>query len=195
MRIGKKRSEGQVLLETNEIIFRGDASLKIPFARMKSVEALDGDLLVRVADELLAFEVGEKAAARWRERILHPKSRVEKLGVQASARVSLVGDFAEDFLEELAELECVLKTSGAFDEAEWIFVLVESAKDLPAVVKLAKRMEGSVGLWVVYPKGRKDITEVAVISAGRKAGLKDVKVVRFSATHTALKFVIPLADR
>jgi len=34
-----------------------------------------------------------------------------------------------------------------------------------------------------------------VLSAGRKAGLKDVKVVGFSATNTALKFVIPLSKR
>ncbi len=195
MRIGKKRSVGKVLLETSEIIFRGDTPLKIPFAKMKSVQALNGDLLVRVGDELLAFEVGEKAAAKWREKILHPKSRVEKLGVKAGARVSLIGDFPKDFLQELAKLKCLIKTSAAIDDAEWIFALVESDKDLPAIAKLAKKMEGSVGLWVIYPKGRKDITEVGVISAGRKTGLKDVKVVGFSATHTALKFVIPLADR
>jgi hypothetical protein len=34
-----------------------------------------------------------------------------------------------------------------------------------------------------------------VISAGRKAGLKDVKVVGFSPRHTALKFVIPVNKR
>jgi hypothetical protein len=195
MRIGKKRSAGKVLLETNELIFRGDTPLKIPFASMKSVEARNGDLLVHVADELLAFEVGEKAAAKWRDKIRHPKSRVQKLGVPAQARVSVIGDFAKDFLQELANLKCLVQSSAAVDDAEWIFVLVESRKDLPAVVKLARKMEGSVGLWVVYPKGRKDITEAGVISTGRKAGLKDVKVVGFSATHTALKFVLPLADR
>ena len=195
MRIGKKRSEGKVLLETNEIIFRGDTPLKIPFAKMKSVQALKGDLLVRVGDELLAFEVGEKVALKWRDKILHPKSRVEKLGVKVGARVSLIGDFPKDFLQELAKLKCLIKTSAAVNDAEWIFALVESEQDLPVVAKLAKKMEGSVGLWVIYPKGRKDITEVGVISAGRKTGLRDVKVVGFSATHTALKFVIPLADR
>jgi len=56
-------------------------------------------------------------------------------------------------------------------------------------------MKGSAALWVVYPKGQKSITETDVIGAGRKAGLKDVKVVGFSASHTALKFVIPLERR
>ena len=39
------------------------------------------------------------------------------------------------------------------------------------------------------------IREVEVIERGRTAGLKDVKVASFSATHTALKFVIPVAAR
>ncbi|MFL6248779.1 MAG: hypothetical protein ACJ74H_22330 [Thermoanaerobaculia bacterium] len=33
------------------------------------------------------------------------------------------------------------------------------------------------------------------IAAGKAAGLVDVKVVRFSDTHTAEKFVIPLKSR
>ncbi len=56
-------------------------------------------------------------------------------------------------------------------------------------------MQGATALWIVYPKGQKCITENDVLSAGRKAGMKDVKVVGFSPTHTALKFVIPLSQR
>jgi hypothetical protein len=56
-------------------------------------------------------------------------------------------------------------------------------------------MKGSAALWVVYPKGQKSITETDVIGAGRKVGLKDVKVVGFSTTHTALKFVFPVEKR
>ncbi len=49
--------------------------------------------------------------------------------------------------------------------------------------------------WVVFPKGRKDLREADFIRAGVAAGLVDNKVVRFSDTHTALRFVIPLARR
>jgi len=50
-------------------------------------------------------------------------------------------------------------------------------------------------LWVVRPKGTADISDADVIAAGRKAGLVDVKVVRFSETHSAEKLVVPLAKR
>jgi hypothetical protein len=39
------------------------------------------------------------------------------------------------------------------------------------------------------------MTENDVIEAGRAAGMKDVKVVRYSDTHTGLKMVIPVSER
>lgn len=46
-----------------------------------------------------------------------------------------------------------------------------------------------------HPPAHKHITENDVLAAGRGASLVDVKVVRFSNTHTALKFVVPVAKR
>ena len=60
-------------------------------------------------------------------------------------------------------------------------------------LKAALQPAGS--LWVIRPKGRPEIPERAVMAAGKAAGLVDVKVVSFSPTHTAEKFVIPLKDR
>jgi hypothetical protein len=195
MRVGRNRTEGKVLLETAEIIFRGTTRLKIPFAEMKSVEAVKGDLVVKAGGELVAFEVGEKVAAKWREKILHPKSRMEKLGVKAGAKISLIGEFEKDFLRELAKLKCVVNSGAVSGDAELIFAAAESEKELAGVAKLAKRMKGAMGMWVIFPKGRKEITSVSVISAGRAAGLTDVKVMAFSTTHTGLKFAIPVPMR
>ena len=44
-------------------------------------------------------------------------------------------------------------------------------------------------LWIVYPKGRKEITEAQVFAHGKGIGLVDVKVCKFSDELTALKFV------
>jgi hypothetical protein len=72
---------------------------------------------------------------------------------------------------------------------------IDTKKQLAQVTKIAQAMEGPVALWIIYPKGQQHITEGDVLSAGRKVGLKDVKVVGFSSTHTALKFVIPVNKR
>jgi len=72
---------------------------------------------------------------------------------------------------------------------------MDTNKQLTLIAKIARGMFGAVGLWIVYPKGQQHITEGDVLSAGRKAGLTDIKVVSFSRTHTALKFVIPVNKR
>jgi len=194
VRFGKQESLGKALLETSEILFRGDFRLKIPFSTIKSAKAVDGELRLQTAQGLAIFQLGA-AAEKWCEKILHPKSRIEKLGVKAGSRVSLLGEFDTDFLCEVGALtKSVTKNKGAVD-SDCIFFAADSKPDLGALSKVAKSMQGATALWVVYPKGMKHITENDVLAAGRKCGLKDVKVVGFSPTHTALKFVIPLSGR
>jgi hypothetical protein len=193
-RFGKQKSEGKALLETNEILFRGDFRLKIPFSNIKSLKAVDGELRVQTPKGLAIFQLGA-AAEKWREKILHPKSCLDKLGVKPNARISLLGEFDAEFLREIGDLTESLSKGKVAADSEWIFFAADSKEDLAAASKISKSMQGAVALWIVYAKGQKHITENDVLAAGREAGLKDVKVVGFSPTHTALKFVIPLSRR
>jgi len=195
VRANGKRAEGKALLETTEIIFRSDAlRLKIPFAGMKSVKAVDGELRVQSPDGAVVFEVGPQAE-KWAQKILHPKSRMEKLGVKEGAKVTVIGKLDAEFEAELEKVTPDFVRGTIAKNTEFIFLAAETQKELARAPNIAKVMRGAAGLWIVYPKGRKDITENGVLSVGRKAGLKDVKVVGFSPTHTALKFVLPVEKR
>ena len=192
--LGNQQSEGMALLETSEILFRGKFRLKIPFSTIKSAKAVDGELRLQTAEGAVVFGLGA-AAEKWRDKILHPKSRIEKLGVKPGAKVSLLGDFDPEFLDELGKLTKSVSKGKVAADSEWIFFAADSKKDLLVLPKVSKSLEGAAALWIVYPKGQMEITENDVLAAGRKCGLKDVKVVGFSSTHTALKFVIPLSNR
>ena len=194
VRFGKEVSEGKALLETSEVLFRGEFRLKIPFASIKSAKAVDGELHLQTVNGLAVFEIGP-AAEKWREKILHPKMRIEKIGVKPGAKVALLGSFEADFLDELKSVASSVGQEKVAADSDAIFFVADSLKELSSVAKIAKSLKGAAALWIVYPKGQKTITENDVIAAGRKAGLKDVKVVGFSPTHTALKFVLPLAKR
>src|SRR5260370_7950259 len=100
---GKQESEGKALLETSEILFRGDFRLKIAFATIKSAKAVDGELRLQTAEGTVVFDLGA-AAEKWCDKILHPKSRIEKLGVKSGGKVSLLGEFDGEFLHELGTL-------------------------------------------------------------------------------------------
>jgi len=197
VRFGSQKARGRALLETSELIFRsedGTLRLKFPFAGLKSANAVDGELRLDTAEGLAVFELGA-TAAKWCGKILHPKTRMEKLALKPDAAVSLVGEFESDFLAELEA--CTNNASKGKSSAtpDCIFFAANSSKDLSQVSKLMKSLKGPAALWIVYPKGQKQITENEVLAAGRKTGLQDVKVVGFSATHTALKFVIPVEKR
>jgi hypothetical protein len=194
VRVGKDVSEGKALLETSEILFRGGFRLKIPFASIKSVKAIDGELRLETADGWAVFELGP-AAEKWREKIVHPKSRIEKIGVKPGAKISVFGDFTADFFEEVQPLAGSVTKDKVTAECDLVFFAADSLEELSSIAKIRKSLKGATGLWIVYPKGQESITENDVIAAGRKTGLKDVKVVGFSRTHTALKFVIPLDRR
>lgn len=197
VKFGKRRVQGKALLETSELVFRGMEDgfrLKIAFSGIKSAKAADGELRLQTADGLAVFELGA-AAENWCEKILRPKTRLEKLGVKAGGNISLAGTFDAEFLRELRRVAENIHTGKIDASSEIIFASADSAKDLGAIGKVAKAIRGAAALWVVYPKGKKEITESQVLAAGRNAGLKDVKVVGFSPTHTALKFVIPLDRR
>ncbi len=179
---------GKAYLETDYILFRGDERIKIPLKDLQAVSAKAGILTLEFAGGPAALELGA-AAEKWAQKILHPPSRADKLGVKPGLTVRLIGEFDAPFLEELHETQIVKA------KADLVFFLAAARNALERIPKLIPALKSAGALWVVYPKGVAEIREVEVIHSGRAAGLKDVKVASFSPTHTALKFVIPVAAR
>jgi len=196
VRVGGKRLEGQALLESSELIFRGHDQfrLKIRFSDIKSAKVVKGALHIQTSDVSAIFELGA-SAEKWREKILHPKTRMEKLNVKPHAAISLLGNFARDFLAELEACTQNVTRDRVAPNCACLFFSAESRQELARLPKLAKLLRGSAALWVIYPKGQKHISENDVLAAGRQAGLKDIKVISFSPIQTALKFVIPVGAR
>jgi hypothetical protein len=188
-------TRGKALLETTELILRGDVRARVPFAAVKAVTVSGDTLSLTWPGGTLALELGAAAAAKWAEKIRSPPTRSHKLGVEPGARVALVGDFTFDaaFEPELAKGGAVLAARGPVD---LLFFAPEKRADLSRIESLVKRLEPAGALWVVRPKGKDTaVTETDTRKAGLAGGLVDVKVAAFSATHTAVKFVIPVAKR
>ena len=185
---------GKALLETDHVLFRGDERLKLPFKELTAVRASGGVLLLDFAGEPAAFELGD-AAEKWAQKILHPPSRMDKLGVTAAVVVQLAGEFDADFLSELAGREAVMSDGAPETKADLIFFAAEKQGDLKRIRKLINGMKPQGAVWVVYAKGGGAIHEMDVLEVTRSLGLKDTKVAAFSPTLTALRFVIPLGDR
>jgi hypothetical protein len=186
---------GRARLETDVLLFRGgDLRLSIPFARMSKVAARGGTLSVTYPDGTIAFGLGA-AAATWAGRILHPRSRIQKIGVRPGWRVSAIGVDDPAFLKELEDAGVHLSIARIIKQSDAIFFGATKEAQLARLGTLKAALKPNGALWIIRPKGRPEISERATMAAGKAAGLVDVKVVGISATHTAEKFVIPLGQR
>jgi hypothetical protein len=194
VRVGRKKLEGTALLETAEVLFRGDVRLELPFAGMKSVTAKDGVLKVVTDDATYAFELGP-LAAKWLEKIKNPKPVIDKLGVKPGLSVAMIGMENPKFLREVKGRAAAVTVGRVPRGSHLVFYGATTAPALGKLATFEKAIARDGGIWVVWPKGRKELTEDHVRGAAIKAGLVDVKVVAFSPTHSALKLVIPLARR
>lgn len=191
--IGGDAADAKALLETEELIVRGALRAKIPFREAKDVAAEGGVLRLRWNDRDVRVHVG-RDAAKWAEKIRSPKSVIEKLGVKAGQRVSVIGTVDEAFLADLGKAGVDLSRRQRRD-SDVIFFAANARGDLARLAGLRNALAPAGAIWVLRPKGGGAITESDVMAAGKAAGLVDVKVVRFSETHTAEKLVIPLSRR
>lgn len=186
LRFQKRKLSGRAHLETDHVLFRGDERVKVLFKDLTGVHSSSGVLRLEFKGGPAELELGE-AADKWAHKILHPPSLLDKLGVKDGLAVKLVGDFEEAFAASLP--------STTKSKQDIVFFAAAKTADLRKLAKLIDELKPAGALWVIYPKGVTAIREIEVIEAGRAAGLKDVKVCGFSATHTGLKFVIPVERR
>jgi hypothetical protein len=191
--VGGKKAAGKALLETEELVFRSPSlRLVVKLTAITSLRAEGGVLHVGWDGRTAAFELGP-AAVKWLEKIKNPKSRAEKLGIKPGQRVALVGGSDASLVAEIEARGAAVAALAAGTDI--IFCFAEARAALGKLAALAKKLKKDGAIWVIRPKGAEAITEKDVLSAGRASGLVDVKVAAFSATHTALKLVVPVAKR
>lgn len=193
-RRGREVAIGKARLEETDLVFRGDFRFKVAFKDLRRVEARGGTLHLEWTDGQAALDLGDQAA-RWAEKIRHPPSLIDKLGVKAGARVSVIGVDDRDFLAQLAGRTGEVTRGRARPGSDLVIVAMSERAHLPRLAKLRAAIKSDGAVWVVWPKGRQEFREDDVRAYGPTAGLVDVKVARFSDTLSALKMMIPRAQR
>jgi hypothetical protein len=194
-RVDGREDRGTALLETDEVIFRGARwRVRVPFASLRTIAAEGEWLLLVHAGGGLDLSLGKRAET-WLVKIRKPKGIVEKLVVKPGARVAIVGLADEELAHGLAEIGASVRQGAPRGEVDVLLLGVKAERDLARVAPLVSKLARDGALWVVRPKGKDGVAEGVVRQAGLDAGLVDVKVARYSDTHTAAKVVIPLAKR
>ena len=120
---------------------------------------------------------------------------MKKLGAKPGMRALLL-DLPDDGLADELREAGVEIVEGPRTRADVVFVGVSSVADLARIRRYKNRIPKDGTLWLIRPKGKDTpVSEREAMQAGLESGLVDVKVVSFSDTHSALKYVYRLHDR
>jgi hypothetical protein len=184
-------------LDGKELTLRDGLKLTIPLKEVRNVAASDGELTVAWAKEKIVLKVGDKAA-RLADKILHPPSLFDKLGIKAGHVISIVGLDDKSFLRDLKR-----RTESVFEEtieadSDVILFRAATKADLRRLKALQKSLKRDGAIWIIRTKAPQDAkaaTEMDVITSVRASGLVDVKICAFSDELSAMKAVIPKAMR
>lgn len=121
---------------------------------------------------------------------------LDKLGVKPGARVAIIDLPDTDFRAFLSERTTDVTDGWPEPETDLVFLGADSIDELLRIGPLQEALVPNGAIWVVSRKGKAaSLRDVEVIDAAKAVGLVDNKVASFSATHTALRLVIPVARR
>ena len=191
---GGRAVNGKAMLETDHVLFRAkDERVKVMLKDVRKVEAKDGELRLQHADGALVLDLGAQAE-KWADAIRNPKTRADKLGVKPGQKVSVLGVQDPDLAAELdargADVSTRLRKG-----ADVVFAQIDDPKGLARLAELRASIASGGAIWTITPRGAAGLKDTDVMAAAKKAGLVDLKVVRFNGTHSANKLVIPVKDR
>lgn len=223
--LGREEFAGTAHLDSTALAFRGGAKLSIALGTVKSADvAPGGDLRVTHVGGTFSLLLADRATAeKWALKIRHPKSLIDKLGLKPASRIAMLGVDDTDFRAQAAArltappltklparsaavgagpTATTLSTAGASATAaaatslDFIFYAADSEAELAHLADLKRHLAPTGAIWVVSLKDKAArLKDTDVMHAAKTAGLAANKVCSFSATHTALKLVIPVAAR
>ena len=185
-----------VLLETDDLIVRGDARVKVPRASITKVASRAGVVTVTSPTATVTLTLGDDAAAKWQKKLQEaPKQLIDKLDVKRDAKVWLWHVDDETLVAQVKARTEHVSSGNRAASCDVAFVQVSSADDLDRIDRAAKAIVDDGAIWVVHPKGKDGVADTAIFGKAKSVGLTYTKVARISETLSAEKLVWPKASR
>ncbi|WP_319457580.1 MULTISPECIES: hypothetical protein [unclassified Mycobacterium] len=183
--VGAEAGEVKALLETRELILRGEVRRRYPKDTLEGVRVEGDTLCFAVAGEAVRLHLGRKLAEAWAKAIATPPPSLRaKLGLDKGAKALLIGGFDDAALTEA--LDGALARDAA--EAAMLVACIGGPAELDAA-RAAQAAAPALPVWTIYPKG-KNVTfgDTAIRAAMRESGFRDTKSCAVSDQLTATRY-------
>jgi hypothetical protein len=178
-------AEVKALLESSEIILRGDIRARIPRSTICDIVVEDETLALRSGDQPLILELGPIEAGKWAAALAQPlPSLAQKLGIDAAHKAFLIGECSDSDL--FAALNGAV--TDRLEDAEIIIAILTSNADLAHAIDVA-RARPDCHIWCVYKKGKAaTLADSFIRTTMCGHGFMDNKTSGVSAQLTATRY-------
>jgi len=183
--VGDATGDVRALLESTELILRGDIRRRFQRDRLADV-CVDGEVLhITFEDETVALHLGAGVAETWAKAIATPPPSLRaKLGLAKGARAYRVGRFEDAALDE-AMAGTLVDTMA---DADMMIACLADPGDLDTALAVHAG-NPTIPVWAVYPKGAGvAFGDGAIRSLLRAQGFRDSKSCSVSARLTATRY-------
>ncbi len=182
----------KALLETHELILRGDIRMTAPLHSLTKVRVESDNLCFNLDKRPMQLHLGAKAAESWAKKIkTPPPSLADKLGITGKV-VRTIGPVSDRALFSALSSAAQVRA----EDPDLIISIVETPESLATTLRNAqKQLARSIPIWLVYRKGPgHPINESHIRSTLRALDYMDTKVASVSPELTALRFNLPKSN-
>jgi hypothetical protein len=179
----------KAFLESEELILRGDISLRAPLHAVHHVRVESESLCFNLDKGPVRLDLGAAVAKSWAKKIKStPPSLADKLGITGKI-VRTIGPMADRAVD--SALTSATRISSR--NPDLILSYVDTPESLATTLREARtQLARSVPIWLVYRKGGgHPLSEAAIRTTLRAHGFMDTKVASVSTELTALRFSRP----
>ena len=182
-------AEVKALLESDELILRGNIRMRAPLHTLRDVRVESESLCFNLDMHPVQLRLGAAAAKSWAKKIkTPPPSLADELGITGKT-VRTIGSISERALDSALSSAALISARNP----DLILSYVDTLESLATTLREAKaQLARSIPIWLVYRKGPgHPLNESAIRTTLRAQGLMDTKVASVSAELTALRFSLP----
>jgi hypothetical protein len=176
----------KAMLESDEIIVRGDIKHRVPTAEISRLRVDAEGLHFAVGGDRVTIAMGESEAERWLKKMMTPPPGLrEKLGLRDVAKALVIGPVSDAALKEALHGY----TTSVSSDARMVIAVTQNDRHLADAVHAYKLLNAGAALWIVYTKGKNStFGETRVRDGLRALGFVDTKVASVSTALTASRF-------
>ncbi len=179
----------QASLGRYAITFAPGADGRLPYTDIVEVWQYGPFIHIRYGDGEAKLDMqDQRRARRFARKMEDAPSPLEALGAKEGDAVAVVG-LPDAWVYRLLRRRRLRATDAVPTRLDLLVVGISDEQSLVTIGGLVPYLRPGGALWVVYPRGPREIDTEAVAKAGRAFDLKGELELHVSSRHSALKLV------